>query len=181
MNDLVRPAGRFIPDKLEDKVKTTRELVPLLEAIRADGSRIVFTNGCFDLIHRGHVELLLQARKMGTHLVVGLNSDASIGRIKGPGRPVQNQSDRAAILAGMVMVDFVVIFDEDDPGRLIEAVKPDVLVKGGDWRPDEVVGRETVEARGGKVVIVPYLAGKSTSSLISRIRSNELLPGESDC
>jgi D-beta-D-heptose 7-phosphate kinase/D-beta-D-heptose 1-phosphate adenosyltransferase len=131
--------------------------------------RLVFTNGCFDVLHRGHVELLARARDLGDRLLVGLNSDDSVRRLKGPRRPLQSQDDRAACLAGLHAVAAVVIFTEDTPAQLIEELQPDVLVKGGDYEPDQVVGRETVEARGGKVVIIPYIEGISTSALIERM------------
>ncbi len=130
--------------------------------------RLVFTNGCFDVLHRGHVEVLARARELGDRLIVGLNSDDSVRRLKGPGRPLQSEMDRAACLAGLQSVDAVVIFEEDTPAQLIEELQPDVLVKGGDYEPDQVVGRDTVEARGGRVVLIPYIAGFSTTELIQR-------------
>ncbi|MBI4544562.1 MAG: D-glycero-beta-D-manno-heptose 1-phosphate adenylyltransferase [Gemmatimonadetes bacterium] len=133
--------------------------------------RLVFTNGCFDLLHRGHVEYLYEARALGDALVVGLNSDTSARRLeKGEGRPFVPEEDRAAVLAGLACVDAVVIFQEDSPRALIAELLPDVLVKGGDYRADEVVGREEVEAVGGCVVILHYRQGQSTSGLIQRIR-----------
>jgi D-beta-D-heptose 7-phosphate kinase/D-beta-D-heptose 1-phosphate adenosyltransferase len=130
--------------------------------------RLVFTNGCFDIIHRGHVEVLSRARELGDRLIVGLNSDDSVRRLKGPHRPLQPEIDRAACLAGLECVDAVVIFDEDTPAELIEELQPDVLVKGGDYKPEDVVGRDTVEARGGKLVIIQYIEGFSTTELIQR-------------
>ncbi len=131
---------------------------------------IVFTNGCFDLVHRGHLTYLAQAAALGDRLVVGVNSDASIRRLKGPHRPIVPLPDRMFQLAALFFVDLVVPFDEDTPHRLIQAVAPDVLVKGGDYRPDEVVGKDVVEARGGRVVILPFVEGYSTTSLVERIR-----------
>ena len=133
---------------------------------RAD--RLVFTNGCFDLLHRGHVELFAAARAHGDRLVVGLNSDDSVRRIKGPLRPLMTEIDRAAVLAGLESLDGVILFEEDTPEELINELQPDVLVKGGDYTPDQVVGRAIVEARGGSVVIFPYLEGHSTSSIADR-------------
>lgn len=132
--------------------------------------RIVFTNGCFDVLHRGHVEYLGAARALGDVLVVGLNTDASVRRLKGPGRPVNPQDDRAYVLAGLAAVDAVTLFDEDTPHTLIAALLPDVLVKGGDYRPEEIVGAEEVRAAGGEVVVAPLVAGRSTTSILERMR-----------
>jgi D-beta-D-heptose 7-phosphate kinase/D-beta-D-heptose 1-phosphate adenosyltransferase len=140
-----------------------------LEAWRAAGERIVFTNGVFDLLHRGHVEYLEKAKALGDRLVVGVNSDASVRRIKGPERPLIPAEERAELLAALACVDLALIFDEDTPERLIREVKPDVLAKGGDWTPDRIVGREFVESRGGRVVSVPLREGLSTTALIERI------------
>jgi D-beta-D-heptose 7-phosphate kinase/D-beta-D-heptose 1-phosphate adenosyltransferase len=132
--------------------------------------RLVFTNGCFDLLHRGHVEYLHQARLLGDTLVVGVNSDASVERLKGPGRPVVPQGDRALILAGLESVDAVTLFDEDTPRNLIATLLPDVLVKGGDYAPATIVGREEVEGAGGEVRVIPFIQGRSTTELIHHIR-----------
>jgi D-beta-D-heptose 7-phosphate kinase/D-beta-D-heptose 1-phosphate adenosyltransferase len=132
---------------------------------------LCFTNGCFDLIHPGHVQYLAEARALGEFLVVGLNSDASVARLKGPGRPLQDEAARAAILLGLRSVDAVVRFDEDTPLELIRALRPEVLVKGGDYAPENVVGRELVEGLGGRLVLIPFLPGHSTSRIEQRIRS----------
>jgi D-beta-D-heptose 7-phosphate kinase/D-beta-D-heptose 1-phosphate adenosyltransferase len=137
--------------------------------LAGEGKRVVFTNGVFDLLHRGHVELLEQARALGDALFLGLNSDASTRRLKGERRPLVPQADRAAVLAALAAVDAVVIFDEDTPAALVERLRPDVLVKGADYAADEIAGRETVEARGGRVVRLPLVAGRSTSSFIEEI------------
>ena len=135
---------------------------------RARGQTFVFTNGCFDLIHPGHVALLREARKQGHFLMVAINSDQSVRGLKGEGRPVQNEADRAEVLAAMRDVDGVVVFDEETPAEIIEALKPDVLVKGGDYSPEKVVGREVVENAGGRVHIVPLVEGKSSSALAGK-------------
>lgn len=140
-----------------------------LSAWRAAGERVVFTNGVFDLLHRGHVEYLEKARALGDRLVVGVNSDASVRRIKGPERPLVPGAERAEILAALACVDLAILFEEDTPERLIREVQPDVLVKGGDWTPDRIVGREFVESRGGRVLNVPLREGLSTTALIERI------------
>lgn len=133
--------------------------------------RVVFTNGCFDLLHPGHVDLLTRARELGDLLVLGLNSDASVLGLKGPSRPVTPWQDRALVLAGLSCVDFVVGFDDPTPRALIEAVLPDVLVKGGDWAVEAIVGREAVEAAGGRVVSLALLPGYSTTGVIARIKA----------
>ncbi len=135
---------------------------------RSAGERIVFTNGCFDLLHPGHVRLLREAAALGDFLVVGLNSDTSVSRLKGPARPLNPEQARAEVLSALEAVDAVVIFDQDTPLDLITAIRPDVLVKGGDYRPEDVVGRDEVEAAGGKLVLIPVLAGHSTTQLVAR-------------
>lgn len=131
--------------------------------------RVVFTNGCFDILHAGHVAYLEAARALGDHLVVGLNDDASIRRLKGPQRPINEVACRARVLAALACVDAVIVFSEDTPARLIAEVAPDVLVKGGDWPVECIVGRETVLARGGEVRTIPFTANQSTSAIIARI------------
>ena len=131
---------------------------------------LCFTNGCFDLLHPGHVKYLEDVRALGDFLVVGLNGDASVSRLKGPSRPLQDERARAMVLLGLRSVDAVVKFDEDTPLELIAALQPDILAKGGDYTADTVVGRDVVEARGGRVVLVPFLPGHSTSAIVDRIR-----------
>ncbi|WP_243313073.1 D-glycero-beta-D-manno-heptose 1-phosphate adenylyltransferase [Fundidesulfovibrio agrisoli] len=150
------------------KALPLEELLARLTPLRAAGG-IVFTNGCFDLLHAGHVDLLERARALGRVLVVGLNADASVSGLKGPSRPVTAFADRARVLAGLACVDFVTGFDRPTPLELIEAVRPDVLVKGGDWPVESIVGRESVQARGGLVMSLPLLPGYSTTSVIERI------------
>jgi len=132
--------------------------------------RVVFTNGCFDLLHPGHVAYLEEARALGDALILGVNTDASVRRLKGPGRPLVPEADRARVLAGLAAVDAVSLFDEDTPLELIEALSPDVLVKGGDYDLVDIVGRAAVEADGGEVRVVPFVSGHSTTDLITRIR-----------
>lgn len=140
---------------------------------RKQGKRIVFTNGCFDLLHPGHVHYLQAARELGDFLVVGLNDDDSIRRLKGPSRPVNNLEHRACILAAMKSVDMVVAFSEDTPIKLITSLMPDVLVKGGDYSVEEIVGAEEVRGNGGKVVVIPFLDGHSSTGLIDRIHRSK--------
>jgi len=132
---------------------------------------VVFTNGCFDIIHRGHVEYLAKARKLGDLLIVGLNGDSSVRKLKGKGRPVISQRDRAFILSHLDMVDYVVVFDTLTPKRLIRKMAPDILVKGGDYDPQTIVGAADVRAFGGKVVTLPYIPGRSSSAIIDSVRS----------
>ena len=134
------------------------------------GGRVVFTNGVFDLLHPGHVDVLIGARARGDALVVGVNSDASVRRLKGPERPVRGEGERAYVLAALECVDAVTLFEQDTPLELVEALQPDVIVKGGDYAPDTVVGANVVRARGGEVVIIPLTPGHSTTSTIERLR-----------
>jgi rfaE bifunctional protein nucleotidyltransferase chain/domain len=151
---------------------TRHKILSAEEARRAAGhGDVVFTNGCFDIIHPGHVDYLQRARDLGSCLVVGLNSDASVRRLKGPTRPVNDQESRALVLAALACVDFVVVFDEDTPYELIGKIRPRVLVKGGDWSVDRIVGRDIVEEGGGKVYSIPLLEGYSTTAVVDRIIS----------
>lgn len=138
---------------------------------RPRSETVVFTNGCFDVLHRGHVEYLDRARRLGDRLVVGLNTDESVQRLKGPDRPLVHQEDRARILAALECVDAVVLFDEDTPRGLVAALLPDVLTKGGDYRPEGIVGREEVVEAGGRLEVIPFVEGYSTTDLMERIRS----------
>jgi D-beta-D-heptose 7-phosphate kinase/D-beta-D-heptose 1-phosphate adenosyltransferase len=164
-------AARIAADSGGDaKLVEPALLERLLDGARRAGRRIVFTNGCFDVLHAGHVDLLRQARAFGDLLVVGLNDDASVRRLKGPGRPVNGLGARAAVLGGLASVDYVVAFGEDTPAEIIERVRPDVLVKGEDWRDKGVVGRELVEGYGGRVELVPLTEGFSTTDTLRKMR-----------
>ena len=149
---------------------TVPEAVAVVERLRAAGKTVVFTNGVFDLLHVGHLRYLQQARALGDALIVGVNSDRSVRTNKGQGRPITPEAERAEILSALACVDGVVVFDEDTPHDIITALQPDVLVKGADWAADAIVGRDVVEARGGRVVRVPIEAGHSTSALVEKIR-----------
>lgn len=144
-------------------------LAEVLADLRRQGQRIVFTNGCFDLLHPGHIYTLSQARSLGEVLVVGINSDASVKRLKGARRPILSETERVLLLSALAVVDYVTIFSEDTPLEIIHLLRPQVLVKGGDWSSEAVVGREVVEAEGGRVVLIPYQAGFSTTDIITRI------------
>lgn len=137
---------------------------------KRNGRRVVFSNGCFDLLHPGHIETLEKARNLGNALVVGMNSDRSVREMKGAGRPIVPERERAEVLAALECVDAVLIFDEPTPQEIVAALLPDVLVKGGDWAGDQIIGREEVEAAGGRVVSVPVVAGYSTSAMLEKIR-----------
>lgn len=152
------------------------EAAGLREELRAHGKTVVFTNGCFDLLHAGHVRYLEEARLLGDALVVGLNSDRSVSRLKGTGRPLIPQEDRARLVAALEAVTVVVIFDEETPVKTIEAVRPDIHVKGGDYLPDDLPEAETVRRLGGAVRILPFLPGRSTTALVQKIQS----PGPQD-
>lgn len=157
---------------MPEKVLTTAHLIPLLDQARRDKKRIVFTNGCFDLMHIGHTRYLQAAKALGDVLVVGVNSDASVKSLKkAPDRPIVGEGQRAEVVAALASVDYVVVFAEPDPLNIITAVQPDVLVKGGDWAIDRIIGREVVERRGGTVKTIPLVPGMSTTALIQRIRS----------
>ena len=154
---------------MRDKIKPLNEAVMMREYAADHYKVVVFTNGCFDILHPGHVDYLEAAKKEGDLLIVGLNSDKSITKIKGEGRPIIPQEDRAAVLAGLQAVDLVVIFDEDDPFFIIKSLMPDVLVKGADWKEDEIIGGDVVKAEGGLIVRIPLTADRSTSSIINKI------------
>jgi len=151
------------------RVVEQEELLGERKAAARDGLRFVFTNGCFDILHAGHLDVLRRARQAGDILVVGLNSDDSVRLLKGPGRPLVGERERAELLAALEPVDFVVLFSEETPARLIDALRPDVLVKGGDYAPDEIVGADTVRAAAGEVLVVPLRPGLSTRGLIEKI------------
>jgi D-beta-D-heptose 7-phosphate kinase/D-beta-D-heptose 1-phosphate adenosyltransferase len=154
---------------IQNKIYSREKLVQHCAALRGRGNSIVFTNGCFDILHRGHLDYLSRAASFGNILVVGVNTDASVRRLKGPLRPVNNEQDRLLALASLLVVDAVCLFDEDTPAELIEAVRPDVLAKGGDYTIDTIVGsRETLD-RGGRVEVIPFVEGYSTTGLIEKI------------
>jgi D-beta-D-heptose 7-phosphate kinase/D-beta-D-heptose 1-phosphate adenosyltransferase len=152
------------------RVYSQPDIARLVQGERSAGKRIVFTNGVFDLLHPGHVRYLRDARELGDLLIVGLNADVSVRRNKGAGRPINSEHERAEVLAALASVDAVVIFEEDTPAEIISLVQPDVLVKGADWAADQIVGRDTVEARGGRVVRIPVEQGYSTTAIVERIR-----------
>ncbi|MEE8317461.1 MAG: D-glycero-beta-D-manno-heptose 1-phosphate adenylyltransferase [Candidatus Omnitrophota bacterium] len=154
-----------------DKIKTLSGLIRILKKYKAKKKRVVFTNGCFDILHRGHVDYLARAKAMGDLLVVGLNSDSSVRKLKGRNRPIVKEKDRARVLSALGCVDFVVIFNSPTPFGLIKGLRPDVLVKGGDWKREDIVGSKLVRSYGGRVKSLSYLKGFSTKGLIKKIAS----------
>ena len=153
-------------EEIKGKIITLAQAADRFNERFRQSNRIVFTNGCFDLLHRGHIYYLARARELGDLLVIGLNSDSSVSRLKGPGRPVNHEQARAEVLGALAMVDYIIIFEDDTPLTLINALRPDILVKGGDYKREEIVGYKEVISWGGEVIIIPTLEGYSTTSMI---------------
>jgi D-beta-D-heptose 7-phosphate kinase/D-beta-D-heptose 1-phosphate adenosyltransferase len=160
-----------MPESLQQKIIRPEQTGTILSDTFRKKHTVAFTNGCFDILHRGHIHYLSRAREMADLLIVGLNSDHSVRRIKGPDRPVNDQQSRAEILASLFFVDYVIIFNEDTPLKLIQQIKPDLLVKGGDYKPEEIVGYEDVTSSGGRVETIPLLKGFSSSDILNHIRN----------
>ncbi|MGH7855469.1 MAG: D-glycero-beta-D-manno-heptose 1-phosphate adenylyltransferase [Candidatus Binatia bacterium] len=156
---------------MSGKLKSLTEAAEIASQARKNGKSVAFTNGCFDILHRGHVHILREARTTADLLIVGINSDRLVKSIKGESRPILPQTDRVELIAAMEMVDYVVLFDESDPYQVIAAIKPNVLAKGGDWSTEKIVGADIVAANGGRVAVIPYLPGFSTTEIIERIRN----------
>lgn len=154
---------------IESKIQTNEKITQTLLKWRAAGDKIVFSNGCFDILHFGHLHYLSDARDLGDRLVIGLNSEASVRRLKGPTRPINDELTRTHLLAALAMVDAVVVFEEDTPIELIQLIQPEFLVKGGDWKPEQIVGSELVLARGGQVLSLPFVEGYSTTNIVQKI------------
>lgn len=150
---------------LRNKIKSQTQIKTIVKKLKSGGRQIVFTNGCFDILHRGHAEYLAEAKKLGDVLIVGLNSDASVRKIKGPKRPLNKEKDRAIVLSALEVVDYVVVFGDGTPYNLIKAIKPDVLVKGGDWKPKDIIGNDIAK----KTISMPFVKGYSTTKLIEKI------------
>ena len=160
----------YQPRGLKTKLKALEIIKNEIQALQQQGKKIVFTNGCFDILHAGHVDIFQQARNLGDALVVAVNSDISIKKIKGEKRPVVPQAQRMQVLAALEAIDYVVIFDEENPLKIIKELQPDILVKGGDWPIETIVGREIVEKKGGKVISVPLMEGISTTNIIEEVK-----------
>lgn len=155
-------------EQIQSKIVSKEQLVERLKS-RGD-QRVVFTNGCFDLVHRGHVDYLSRARDLGDLLILGLNSDSSVRRLKGPSRPIVDEKSRALLLAAFQFIDYVVLFEEDTPYELIKAAQPDILVKGGDYKPEDIVGYDIVKQRGGEVVTIDFVPGFSTTNIVEKLQ-----------
>ena len=151
------------------KLKTWNEISQIAEELRKSDKKIVFTNGCFDILHAGHIQYLKEAKNLGDFLIIGLNSDKSTKLIKGKNRPVNTELDRATVLAALEFADYVVIFEEDNPFNLINLIKPDILVKGGDWKENEIIGSDIVKEKGGKIISLSYKQGFSTTNILNKI------------
>ncbi|PKN63611.1 MAG: D-glycero-beta-D-manno-heptose 1-phosphate adenylyltransferase [Deltaproteobacteria bacterium HGW-Deltaproteobacteria-15] len=159
------------------KIKTLEDLKTELERIKARGKKVVFTNGCFDILHPGHIRYLWNARQLGDHLVVAVNSDRSVREIKGSSRPILGEAARSELIAALEFVDGVVVFDEEDPLNVIESLLPDVLVKGGDWSEERIIGADVVRRAGGEVRVIPFVEGFSTTTIIEKIRTGFVRAG----
>ena len=160
-------------EKIKAKIQTWEQARRTVEEWKEQGLRVVFTNGCFDLLHYGHIHFLAEAREQGGRLVIGLNSDASVRRLKGPNRPINDEPTRQLLLAALECVDLVTTFEQDTPLELISLLLPDVLVKGGDYRPEDIVGADVVLAQGGEVKALPYIEGHSTTAIEAKIREKD--------
>jgi D-glycero-beta-D-manno-heptose 1-phosphate adenylyltransferase len=158
--------------KIHDKIKTFDEIEQYVTICKSDGCKVVFTNGCFDLLHYGHIHYLAEARDLGDKLIVGLNSAASVRRLKGINRPINDELTRQHLLAALAFVDAVVVFEDDTPYDLIKLIEPDILVKGGDWQPSQIVGSDIVLAKGGEVRSLPFIEGYSTTNIEKKIRES---------
>lgn len=160
-------------ETLNNKILSLPEIIKLVQVWKFQDKKIVFTNGCFDLLHLGHIDYLAQAASLGNKLIIGLNTDASVSRIKGPSRPITDQQSRASLIAALFFVDAVVLFDEPTPADLISAIIPDILVKGADYTVDQIVGADTVLSNGGEVKTIPLIEGYSTTAIEKKIRSQQ--------
>lgn len=159
-------------NSIKSKIYTLSELVEQSKVWRNNGEKIVFTNGCFDLVHRGHVEVLANTADLGDKLIIGLNSDSSIQNLKGKNRPIIDENSRAILLASLQFIDAIVLFSEDTPDHLIETILPDVLAKGGDYKVEEIAGHEVVLQNGGEVIPVPFIDGFSTTNIVNKIKQD---------
>ena len=157
-------------DNIINKIKTKEDIKSILKILKFKNKKIVFTNGCFDIVHRGHAEYLAKARNLGDYMIIGLNSDNSVRRLKGENRPLQDQNSRAIILASFEFVDNVILFEEDTPYELIKFIQPDILVKGADYKPEDVVGYDILQKNGGKVLTIYLVEGYSTSNVVEKMK-----------
>lgn len=156
-----------------EKLKNWQEIAVIVQGLQNEGKKAVFTNGCFDVLHKGHITYLREARALGDILIVGLNSDNSVKRLKGNNRPVHNELDRALLLSELISVSYITIFEQDTPYDLIDNIKPDILVKGGDWAEEEIVGSDIVKTSGGKVISLKFIDGYSSTDIINRMKNGK--------
>jgi len=157
-------------ERVQDKIVNRETLAHIVAGWKVKGEKIIFTNGCFDILHQGHIKLLMEAAELGHKVVLGLNTDASVKKLKGEGRPVNDEQSRALVMASQLYIDAVCLFEEDTPLELIKAIKPNVIVKGGDYTPETVVGNDFVKSYGGEVVIIPTVEGFSTTNIIQKMK-----------
>ncbi|MCF7858196.1 MAG: D-glycero-beta-D-manno-heptose 1-phosphate adenylyltransferase [Candidatus Cloacimonetes bacterium] len=157
---------------MKNKLKNWEEIAQITREAKLQNQKIVFTNGCFDILHAGHVKYLAEASELGDLLILGLNSDDSVKKLKGSDRPINNQTDRAIVLSALTSISYIVIFEEDTPYKIINHIKPDILVKGGDWSPQDIVGSEIVLSYKGQVKSLPFVSGKSTTKLLKKIKGS---------
>ncbi|MBT4332320.1 MAG: D-glycero-beta-D-manno-heptose 1-phosphate adenylyltransferase [Candidatus Cloacimonetes bacterium] len=158
---------------MNNKLKTWEEITDISRKLKEQSKTIVFTNGCFDILHAGHAKYLAEAKKLGNILILGLNSDSSVKRLKGNDRPINNEQDRAIVLSALCSVSYIVIFDEDTPYELINNIKPNILVKGGDWKPEDIVGHDIVSSYNGRVKSLSFIEGKSPTAIVNKLREKE--------
>ena len=155
---------------MKNKLKTWEEIAAIIKDIKSQNKKIVFTNGCFDILHSGHVQYLAEAKELGDILILGLNSDSSVKRLKGKDRPINNERERSVILSALYSISYIVIFEDDTPYKLIKHIKPDILVKGGDWEPKDIVGSDVVSSYNGEVKSLSFIEGKSTTDIINKLK-----------
>lgn len=155
---------------MKNKLKTWEEIAAIIKDLKSQNKKIVFTNGCFDILHSGHVKYLAEAKELGDILILGLNSDSSVKRLKGKDRPINNEKERAVVLSALYTISYIVIFEDDTPYKLIKHIKPDILVKGGDWEPKDIVGSDIVNSYNGEVKSLSFIEGKSTTDIINKLK-----------
>lgn len=155
---------------MKNKLKTWEEISSIIKELKSQNKKIIFTNGCFDILHSGHVQYLAEAKELGDILILGLNSDSSVKRLKGNDRPINNEGERAVVLSALCSISYIVVFEEDTPYMLINHIKPDALVKGGDWKPNDIVGSDIVSSYNGEVKSLSYIDGKSTTDIINKLK-----------
>ena len=155
---------------MKNKLKTWEEIAIIIKNLKSQNKKTVFTNGCFDILHSGHVQYLTEAKELGDILILGLNSDSSVKRLKGKDRPINNEQERAVVLSALYSISYIVIFEDDTPYKLINHIKPDILVKGGDWKPEDIVGSDIVSSYNGEVKSLSFIEGKSTTDIINKLK-----------